>query len=68
MQASAKSKTSAAITKLMGLAASEATVVTLSEEGSVLSEEQVDAALVQRGDCLKVLSGSKVQLLADAET
>ena len=44
--------------------------MTLSEEGSVLSEEQVDAALVQRGDCLKVLPGSKVrvQLLPDTDT
>uniref|UniRef100_A0A673SWR8 Copper-transporting ATPase 2 n=1 Tax=Suricata suricatta TaxID=37032 RepID=A0A673SWR8_SURSU len=55
----AKSKTSEALAKLMSLQATEATVVTLSEDNLIIREEQVPMELVQRGDIIKVVPGGK---------
>uniref|UniRef100_A0A4W5RF90 Copper-transporting ATPase 2 n=1 Tax=Hucho hucho TaxID=62062 RepID=A0A4W5RF90_9TELE len=47
------------IAKLMSLQATDATVVTLGPDHSILSEEQVSVELVQRGDIVKVVPGGK---------
>uniref|UniRef100_A0A8D0EJ47 Copper-transporting ATPase 1 n=1 Tax=Strix occidentalis caurina TaxID=311401 RepID=A0A8D0EJ47_STROC len=52
-------KTSEALARLISLQATEATIVTLGPDNILLSEEQVDVELVQRGDIVKVIPGGK---------
>uniref|UniRef100_A0A8D0AXY4 Copper-transporting ATPase 2 n=1 Tax=Sander lucioperca TaxID=283035 RepID=A0A8D0AXY4_SANLU len=55
-----QSKTSEALAKLMSLQATDATVVTLGLEHSIIRyEEQVEVELVQRGDIVKVAPGGR---------
>uniref|UniRef100_A0A8B9F057 Copper-transporting ATPase 2 n=1 Tax=Amazona collaria TaxID=241587 RepID=A0A8B9F057_9PSIT len=54
-----QSRTSEALAKLISLQATEATVVTLGPDHSIIREEQVAVELVQRGDIVKVVPGGK---------
>ncbi|CAN6177213.1 unnamed protein product [Urochloa humidicola] len=56
----AKGKTSDAIKKLVELVPSTALLVLKDKEGKHIGEREIDALLVQPGDVLKVLPGSKV--------
>jgi len=50
-----KGKTSEALAKLMSLQATEAVLLEMNEDGTILREEKIKIDLVQRGDILKVL-------------
>ncbi|KAL6888450.1 hypothetical protein ACP4OV_009476 [Aristida adscensionis] len=56
----AKGKTSDAIKKLVELAPATALLLFKDKEGKYTSEKEIDASLVQPGDVLKVIPGSKV--------
>lgn len=60
LEALAKGKTSEAIAKLMELAPSTATLVSMDNDGNVLSEREISTQLIQRNDIIKVVPGSKV--------
>lgn len=54
LEASAKGKTSAAITQLLTLTPATAWLLTLDSRGEAVKEEEVPTALIHRGDHLKV--------------
>ena len=53
----AKGKTSEAITKLLSLKPAFCTLVTLTSEGAVATEQKIPAALIEKRDVLRVLPG-----------
>ncbi|XP_078428672.1 copper-exporting ATPase / responsive-to-antagonist 1 / copper-transporting ATPase (RAN1) [Wolffia australiana] len=60
LESVAKGKTSNAIKKLIELAPATALLLSGKAEGEVVKEREIDALLIQPGDVLKVVPGSKV--------
>ncbi|PIN13716.1 Cation transport ATPase [Handroanthus impetiginosus] len=60
LESFAKGKTSDAIKKLVELAPATATLLIKDKDGQVVGEREIDALLIQPGDILKVLPGTKL--------
>ncbi|RKP27267.1 hypothetical protein SYNPS1DRAFT_27073 [Syncephalis pseudoplumigaleata] len=56
----AKGKTSAALSKLMSLAPSQATLLELSADGHIIGERKVATELIQPGDFIRIYPGEKI--------
>ena len=56
----AKGKTSDALSKLTELAPETAHLVTLDNDGSLVSEMEISTQLLQRNDIIKIVPGAKV--------
>ncbi|CAK7335520.1 unnamed protein product [Dovyalis caffra] len=60
LEVMAKGQTSEAIAKLMDLEPETAILLTLDDNGDILTEEEIDSRLIQKKDVIKILPGSKV--------
>lgn len=56
----AKGKTSDALAKLTNLAPDTARLLTMDDDGNVVSEIEINTQLIQRNDILKIVPGEKV--------
>lgn len=56
----AKGKTSDALSKLTDLAPDTAHLLTLDNDGNVVSEEEISTQLLQKNDMIKIVPGAKV--------
>lgn len=61
-------RTGSAISALLHLAPTTATLLTLDTRGRPLGEQEIEAFLIQRGDILKVQPGAKVRPLVGTST
>lgn len=60
MESIAKGRTSSALSKLMQLTPSTATLLERNAQGEVLREKKIPSELIQRGDWLKIFPGQQV--------
>lgn len=60
LEVMAKGKTSDALAKLTDLAPDTTYLVTLDDDGNVISEIELNTQLIQKNDMLKIVPGAKV--------
>eukprot|EP00850_Spirogloea_muscicola_P003799 SM000015S01299 [mRNA] locus=s15:1234257:1239742:+ [translate_table: standard] len=60
LEALARGKTSAAMTKLLQLAPPTATLLLFDTQGHVVAEREIDLDLVQKSDIIKIVPGCKI--------